>query len=84
MKVTIEATSKIVMLQDEGGEIAARIWEGKTERGVDVVLYVTLVMPCVPENDPNHDELMQEFEADLQRVAKPTPVAESIPLRMVL
>lgn len=85
MKITIESTSKIVMLKHGGGpEVPARVWQGQTENGIPVQVFVTRIAPEIPKSDPRIDELTAEFERDLKRQADPRPSVEAIPLRMVI
>jgi hypothetical protein len=83
MQITIHSTTKIVRLQTERGDtIIARIWEGQTSQGTPVHCYITRICPTIPEPLPAHVE--REFTEDLRAMAKPTPLVEAIPLRMVL
>jgi hypothetical protein len=84
MKITIESTSKIVTLQRASGEVPARVWQGYTESGIPVQVFVTLISPEVPKSDPDIDAKTAEFERDLKRVADPRPSIEAIPLRLIL
>jgi len=84
MKITIENTSKIVRLMISDSEVPARIWQGETDSGVPVQVYVTRIAPEVEETDPRHGELIAEFERDLKRTAKPRPTVDAIPLRMII
>lgn len=60
MKITIESTSKVVELDGQ----PARVWEGKTERGVTVVAFIPRITPL--DGDP------EEFEADLLETRAPS------------
>lgn len=73
MKITIESTSKVVMLNG----VPARIWEGYTEGGVAMHAYVIRVAV-------SNGADTSEFERDLQEHAAPSPEMQGIPLRMVL
>jgi hypothetical protein len=77
MKVVLESTTKIVELVTPQGNVPARIWEGKTERGIACHAYVTRI--AVHENDD-----ASQFEAELEEHRKPTAPIEAIPLRLVL
>lgn len=84
MKITIESTDKIVELV--GNDIAAptRVWQGFTESGIPVQVFVTRIAPEIPRSHPKIDELTAEFERDLQRQADARPSVEAIPLRMII
>lgn len=73
MKINIESTSKIVTLSGT----PARVWEGKTERGIPVICFVTRVAVSRTED-------ASEFEKDLQEHAAPSPEVAVIDARMIL
>lgn len=79
MEITIENTSKIVILKPgvllDG--VSARIWEGKTASGIDVICFVTRIMVRDTEN-------AAEFEKELQECAPPSIDVQSIPLSLIL
>lgn len=79
MKLIIENTTKIVGLQASGGAgaIPARIWEGITDTGIKVHLYVTRIAVAMEENQ-------EEFERELRSVREPSPAVEAIPMRLIL
>jgi len=74
MKVTLSSTSKIV----EFNGLPARIWEGKTESGIEVHAYITRV--AIDKDEPR----AAEFEQELKEVAPPSAKVEAIPLRLIL
>lgn len=84
MKITIENTSKIVILVNGEGEVQARVWQGQTDSGIPVQCFITRIAPEIPESDPKIDERTAEFERELKRVAKPRESLDAIPLRMIL
>jgi hypothetical protein len=86
MKITIESTSKIIELVVgvHHCKVQARVWQGETESGVPVQVYVTRIAPEIPTSDPRIDELTAEFERDLMRQAEPRPTVEAIPLRLII
>ena len=85
MKISIESTSKVVMLElPGGGAMPARIWQGETADGIPVQCFITRIVPEIPKSDPNIDRLTAEFERDLQRQADPRPSVTAIPLRMII
>ena len=73
MKITIESTTKIV----KANGIDCRIWEGKTERGIDIVV-------LVPRIAVRNGQDTSQFEEELQEHAAPSIDAEAFPLRMIL
>lgn len=80
MKITIESTTKIVELIVAGARVPARIWQGETESGVPVQVYVTRIAPEIPPDDPRNGD----FQRALKEQAAPRPTIEAIPLRMIL
>jgi hypothetical protein len=73
MKITVENTSKIVMLNG----VLARIWEGETSSGIRVQAFITRIAVAEGANDA-------EFQQELQQQRVPSVEAESFPLRMIL
>lgn len=73
MKATIESTTRIVELSG----VRARVWEGKTDKGVPFVCFVAL---CAVDRR----EDAAEFESDLQQHRAPTAAAMAFPGAMVL
>ena len=73
MKITIENTTKVVELNG----IPARVWEGATESGVKVVVFVSRI--SVPEGEDT-----AEFEKELKETKAPSVEAVGLPLRMIL
>jgi hypothetical protein len=76
MKITIESTTKIVSFNG----IDCRIWEGATESGIPVHVYIPRV--SVHESRPPED--FAQFERELKECAKPSAEVQAIPLRMIL
>ena len=74
MKITIKSTTKIVKLNG----VPARIWEGKTESGIDVHCFVTRI--AIDENETRADE----FAVELQEHEPPTAAMEAYPLSMLI
>lgn len=65
MKITIESTTKIV---DVGGGLQARVWEGHTEGGTAVHLFVTRV--AVSKDEPA--DVLERFERELTEQRTPS------------
>jgi hypothetical protein len=90
MKITIESTDKLVELIAAGKAggpavfVMARVWQGETESGIPVQVYVTRIAPEIPESDARIDELTAEFDRELQRTATPRPTVASIASRLIL
>lgn len=77
MKITLESTTKVVMLEGEGGIMPARIWEGTTESGIKVHAFITRI--ATPQDaDP------AQFKAELQEQRPPSADVAAYPLRLVL
>lgn len=77
MKITIESTTKIVQLEAHGRTVPARIWEGKTESGIQVHCYVTRI--AVPLGADQ-----AQFERELLEQRTPSAEVMAIPLRLIL
>lgn len=73
MKITIESTEKVVTLNG----IPARIWEGATEKGVPVVVFVTRI--GVPLDGDQTD-----FQRELQECRPLSPEMKYFPVRLSL
>jgi hypothetical protein len=80
MKITLESTTKIVELRNEGDlyRTPARIWEGYTADGIKIHAYITRI--ACDENEPR----LAEFQRDLKEHSAPSPEIEAIPLRLIL
>ena len=66
MKLEIESTDEIVELNG----VPARVWQGKTESGIEVFCFVTRVAVA-------SDADQAQFEAELQSVPPPARVFSS-------
>jgi len=74
MKIELESTHKLVHLNG----VPARIWEGKTARGVPVHAFITRIA-C------DHEADSFEFDLELDEHRPPSPeVDRSYPDRMTL
>jgi hypothetical protein len=75
MKVTLESTSQVVMLNDK---IPARVWEGETGSGIKV-------QAIIPRVAVKNGQDTSQFEAELVECRPPSDAArECFPLRMVI
>lgn len=78
MKLTLESTEKIVTIDAPGGSVPARVWQGKTSAGIDVICYITRVAVRT-------DADWTEFERDLRQAhGEMTDDVRAIPSRLVL
>lgn len=77
MKVTLESTEKVVQIVVNGTSVPARIWEGKSKKGIACHAYITRI--AVANNDDS-----SEFEKDLTEHKAPTAEIAQIPLRLIL
>jgi len=73
VKIVIESTTKVVELNG----VPARVWEGGTETGIPVIVFVTRIAVARTEDTA-------EFERDLAEQRAPSPEVESWPARLVL
>lgn len=60
MKITVEATATIDTVQ---GKIQARIWEGQTETGVPVKVWIAVIQPQTDDS-----ALLEQFGRELKEV----------------
>jgi hypothetical protein len=76
MKITIEATKKMVNIPATGSNPAmqARLWIGRTERGITCDVFVPLIRVAASSDQSG-------FEAELKRAPE---LDDPIPLRMLL
>ena len=73
MKITIESTTRIV----KANGIDCRVWEGKTERGIEITA-------LIPRIAVRNDLDTTQFEQELQEMRAPSRDTEAFPLRMIL
>lgn len=80
MKITIESTTKIVVLKPDtmSDGVPARIWEGTTDSGIKVHCFITRI--AVDKNEPN----TEQFEKELKEQKTPSAEIISIPGRLIL
>lgn len=71
MKIEIQNTDKIVKIND----VPARVWQGRTESGVPVTVFVTRISP-----DTDKQEDHTQFQQELQQTAAPTARVQALPL----
>jgi hypothetical protein len=74
MKMNIESTSKIVELNG----VPARVWEGKTDSGIEVHCFITRVAAHKGAD-------LSQFEEELAEQRPPTnPDVQAYPMRLIL
>ena len=73
MKIEIESTEKIIMLDG----VPVRVWEGFTESGIEVHCFVTRISPQTNEN-------IEQFEQELKEQKAPSEAIRAYPLSMIL
>jgi hypothetical protein len=59
VKITIESTTKIVTVVQNGCEVQSRIWEGVTESGIPVHCYIARIAAPIAAD-------LRQFDAELQ------------------
>jgi hypothetical protein len=67
MKITLESTSQIVEING----VPARLWEGKTERGVPIQAFIAKVSVAA-----HHDS--GEMESELKESAPPSAIFRTL------
>lgn len=73
MRIQIESTQRVVTVNG----IEARIWEGHTESGIPVIVFI-------PRIAVSADQDCSQFEAELKECVPPSSDAREFPLRMIL
>lgn len=74
----MQSTPRIVELAGRNGaSLPARVWQGTTDKGVSVLVFVTRVAVEIGQDQT-------EFDADLQEHAPPRPDVEHWPARMLI
>lgn len=77
MTITMEPTTKVVTLDG----VPARIWEGTSDNGATVHVFVTRVAVPTELNSP---EQVQAFADALLEQRPPSLLVEEWPLRLIL
>jgi hypothetical protein len=73
MIITLENTSKIVVVNG----VPARVWEGKTDKGIEVHAFITRIAV-------NKEEETDDFQQELQLCREPSVKVNFYPLEMIL
>jgi len=81
MKLTIESTTKIVIIKPSplADGVPARVWEGTRESGIKVHCYITRVAIPIDEQDR-----AEEFINELQECKPPSVEIDALPFRLIL
>lgn len=81
MKITLESTTKIVELgiENTNAFVAARIWEGATDTGIPVHVYIVRI--ATEKNPPENEE---ELKKELLQCRTPSEGVQAIPLRLII
>jgi hypothetical protein len=67
MRLLIDSTTDLVLLEGHGATLPARVWTGHTEHGIPVTVYVPLIRVQV-------DADQAAFEAELRETSvRPAP-----------
>jgi hypothetical protein len=81
MKITIESTTKVVEVVNDGfgksAAIQARVWEGETDSGIKVQCLITRIAAEATQN-------LSQFERELQECKAPSVDVQMFPMRMIL
>jgi hypothetical protein len=81
LKITIESTNQIVMVENREGDcrcaVPGRVWEGKTDTGIYVQCVITRI--AAPA-----DADLAQFDRELTEQLRPMSGPQVFPLRMVL
>lgn len=62
MKITLQSTPKLVMIEGPNGTVPARLWVGQDEQGVPLQAFITRIKPEIPINDPRQKVFERELE----------------------
>ena len=78
MKLTLESTTKILELRlPSGAVVPARVWQGRTDSGIEVHAYITRVAV-------HNEKDTTEFARELVEQTAPRPEIAALPARLVL
>lgn len=73
MKLTLESTDRLIMLDVDGIQVPARVWSGRSASGTPCFAFITRVVPEIPPDDPRQKEFVQELE----ECVPPRPAADA-------
>jgi hypothetical protein len=73
MTIQVTSTSKLVRLNG----VPARIWEGYTQSGIKIHVFITRVAV-------NKDEDTKQFELELQQCSAPSGDVQGYPMSLIL
>jgi hypothetical protein len=76
MKLTLEATGRIETIRADDKGVPARIWKGKTESGIEVIAYISIIQVHKDVDNLQFERELREIKTERQLV--------SFDMRMVL
>jgi hypothetical protein len=77
MKITIESTTQMVMLEETKGEVLCRVWEGETDTGIKVQVLIPRIAAKKGQN-------LEQFEREMIETRPPSAEVRAFPARMIL
>lgn len=88
MKITLESTTTVIQLQPNGGgkSIAARLWQGKTDKGIPCHAFIPAISPTL-KRDQQTAAALDQFEReliDIDKHVRPDEPLQAIPLRFFI
>lgn len=70
MKVTLEATDRIENIRPSSdGRVPARIWKGKTESGIEVVCWISVVQVSKDADNAQFERELSEIKVERELVS---------------
>jgi hypothetical protein len=76
MRVHLESTTQVVTIVVNGVELPGRVWEGRTDSGIQVVAIITRIAAPI-------DADLAQFSAELQ-ACRPPVMPAAWPNRLIL
>lgn len=76
MKITIESTARIVMVENSIPPLKCRVWEGVTEKGVPIQVLVPRIAALI-----DYDQ--EQLENELTECRAPTE-PQAFPMRLII
>jgi hypothetical protein len=77
VKITIESTTQMTILVENGQEILCRIWEGETDSGIKVQV-------LIPRLAAKRGQDLKQFEKELLETRPPSADFSAFPARLIL
>lgn len=69
MKISLKATSKIETIRCDDKGVPARIWKGRTESGIEVTAYISIIQVHKDADNSLFEKELQEIEIERQLVS---------------